>query len=920
MTYIEFDQKITDLELSDINNSFLNDLGKLKDSDENCKLLLSILNSYLIKHAKVKFGDSLGIKYFKSSGLDGVILVVISGNSDRLLIKLAIDYQFPRGFPIIYVPNKSIHMYGFYPKFDNDDRQDVIENSEEFRNMAHLTFNYKYSGFLGQLVPFKYNEQYYYTTCSKNSTGNKFSKELHRIIKDKCNPEVIQSLVDKNLHICGETMSKYDQVHGSKVLEDSFIVTMIAVGHCVNFSYITDVDVDISASASATASASELSAVSISGHTYLPSDKSLIKFLNGSDVLNISLRYGFSVDNIFTINDSEKSILFLQRLSKDRNYLNLTRFQEIISELGSVVQIQSGNFNHATALGDVLEGIIIKIVYNDGNKRTLKLKFPYYTLRTMFLRNTFFNLSNDMSDINLNYINSLAEVITNNPCGGSAYKDAIARFKDQWVINDGVGKLYYDLVCNLLCENLQAWCADYINLYTRFIQSDEVNGLLYSEGSSANEIGYPFYAFHIYVIDRVFNELFPSVNTFEKAREVLQQRNIDIPDILSSVRASAPVNIIFVFGAIGTGKTTFGTKLQTLIGDTAIHIDGDILDLEVSDNVYALGEERNPYTIWKMIEAMILNGKLPIITTGGGVFSSYNIVKEFGTMLKNVNLEFNISAYISSDFREITHFDNKSDFNSILDAHVKSVYFDKDRLLDCIVYRKWVSFEKDPKFEQIKKNNEANFEIVKKLLSSYNVNNLYLFPSINNPSEMVEVDMSKVSVNTNNIEMKTFADLACFGQKRILVSYREQNSTNKLKFHHITAIFANEKNIHYAGEQIFNENTNAVYYKLVPEKIGADKPTPPIELIVVNNEELNGIEPDLNTRAHITVSARPHAPSDMMKVAIAIKKGDPSVSLTYKTTTKPPEPKTCIYNISPLSTGSVSIPIDVTLWNVFYIT
>jgi len=919
MTYIEFDQKITDLELADINESFLKDLGKLKDSDENCKLLLSILDSYLFKHAKkVKFNESLGIKYFKSSGLDGVILVVISGNSDKLLIKLAIDYQFPRGFPIIYVPNKSIHMYGFYPKFDNDDRQDVIENSEEFRNMSHLTFNYKYSGFLGQLVPFKYNEQYYYTTCSKNSTGNKFSKELHRIIKDKCNLEVIQSLVDNNLHICGETMSKYDQVHGSKVLEDSFIVTMIAVGHCVNFSYITDVDVDTSASASATASASELSAVSISGHTYLPSDKSLIKFLNGADVLKTSLQYGFSVDNIFTINDSEKSILFLQTLSKDRNYLNLTRFQEIISELGSVVQIQSGNFNHATALGDVLEGIIIKIVYNDDNKRTLKLKFPYYTLRTMFLRNTFFNLSNDMSDINLNYINSLGRIISTNPCDGSEYKNAITKFVGQWVINDGVGKLYYNLVCNLLCENLQSWCTDYINKYTAFIESYTSNAPLYSEGKDASDIGYPFYAFHIYAIDRLFTELFPDINTFEKAKGVLNQHDIDIPDILSSVRASAPVNIIFVFGAIGTGKTTFGTKLQTLIGDTAIHIDGDILDLEVSDNVYALGEERNPYTIWKMIEAMILNGKLPIITTGGGVFSSYNIFKEFGTMLKNVNLEFNISAYISSDFREITHFDNKSDFNSILDSHVSSVYFDKDRLLNCIVYRRWVTAEKDPKFEQIRKNNEGNFDIVKKLLSSYNVNNLYLFPAINNPSEMVEFDMSKVSVNTNNIEMRMFADLACFGQKRILVSYREQNSTNKLKFHHITARFDNEKNIHYAGEQIFNENTNAVYYKLVPEKIGADKPTAPIELIVVNNEELNGIEPDLNTRSHITVSARPHVPSDMMKVAIAIKRGDPSVSLTYKP--KPTESKTCIYNISPLSTGSISIPIDVTLWNVFYIT
>ena len=85
---------------------------------------------------------------------------------------------------------------------------------------------------------------------------------------------------------------------------------------------------------------------------------------------------------------------------------------------------------------------------------------------------------------------------------------------------------------------------------------NEVNELLYSEGKSENNIGYPFYAFHIYVIDRVFNELFPNINTFEKAKEVLQQRNIDVPVILSSVKTNTPINIIFVFGSIGTGKST----------------------------------------------------------------------------------------------------------------------------------------------------------------------------------------------------------------------------------------------------------------------------------------------------------------------------------------------------------------------------
>jgi shikimate kinase len=937
MAYVEFNQTISGSELKDMDKSFMKDLENLSSHDQNCKLLLSIIRLY--KYNKTNFRESLNVKYFRSSDLDGVILIIISGNSDKLLNRLASECQFPRGFPIIYIPNKSIHMYGFYPKFENDDRQDVIENSDEFKDIAYLTFNYKYSGFLGQLIPFKYNDTYYYTTCAKNSTGNKFSKEIHRIIKDKCTQEVIEDLVEKNLHICGETMSKYDQVHGSKVLQDSFIVTMIAVGHCVNFSYVTkDTNVDQDASANAEEDgffsfgldnevlssdedvSSELEVVSIYGHTYSESEKSLIKFLNGVEVLEKSLEYSFSVDNIFTIND--KSILFLQTLSKDRNYLNLTRFQQIIDDLGSVVEVKSGNFDHASALGDVLEGIIIKILYNNGNKKTLKLKFPYYTIRTMFLRNTFFKLNDESSKVNLNYINSLAEVITNNPCGGSAYKDAIARFKDQWVINDGVGKLYYDLVCNLLCENLQAWCADYINLYTSFIQSDEVNGLLYSEGSSANEIGYPFYAFHIYVIDRVFNELFPSVNTFEKAREVLQQRNMDVPVILSSVKASTPVNIIFVFGAIGTGKSTFGNKLQKLIGDGSVHIDGDILDLEVSENVYALGEERNPYTIWKMIEAMLLNGKLPIITTGGGVFSDYKIFKEFGTMLKNVNLNFNISAYISSNLREIIHYNNSDEFSPVLDNYVRNLYFDDDRLLKCVLYRNWASSKTDPKFKAIKGNNERNFNIVKDLLRDYKVNDLYLFPAINSPDEMdtVVFDSSNVSVSNNNNEIMKYASLATFGQKRVLVSYnyREQDGSYKLKFHHITAFYDPAKNIHYAGEQIFNQTIDGVYYKLYSDRTNPDNGS--IELIVLDNELLNEIEPDLNSKAHITVSAKPHAPSSMKDIAIAIKTRVPFENLSYKLNTKPVTTKSRKYNTNPISDGSIDEHIDVKIWNVFYIT
>ena len=39
--------------------------------------------------------------------------------NDSTLLALG-NKQFPRGFPVIYIPGQKIKTYGFYPKFDND--------------------------------------------------------------------------------------------------------------------------------------------------------------------------------------------------------------------------------------------------------------------------------------------------------------------------------------------------------------------------------------------------------------------------------------------------------------------------------------------------------------------------------------------------------------------------------------------------------------------------------------------------------------------------------------------------------------------------------------------------------------------------------------------------------------------------------
>ena len=118
--------------------------------------------------------------------------------------------------------------------------------------------------------------------------------------------------------------------------------------------------------------------------------------------------------------------------------------------------------------------------------------------------------------------------------------------------------------------------------------------------------------------------------------------------------------------------------------------------------------------------------------------------------------------------------------------------------------------------------------------------------------------------------------------------------------------------------QIFNQTIDGVYYKLYSDRTNPDNGS--IELIVLDNELLNEIEPDLNSKAHITVSAKPHAPSSMKDIAIAIKTQLPFENLSYKLNTKPVTTKSRKYNTNPISDGSIAEHIDVKIWNVFYIT
>ncbi len=76
-------------------------------------------------------------------------------------------------------------------------------------------------------------------------------------------------------------------------------------------------------------------------------------------------------------------------------------------------------------------------------------------------------------------------------------------------------------------------------------------------------------------------------------------------------------SILLIEGPIKFGKSSHGEQISRSLPGS-VHIDGDHLGL-TAELVFLLGQERNDYTVW-CIFWTILNRKIPIVSTGGGVF------------------------------------------------------------------------------------------------------------------------------------------------------------------------------------------------------------------------------------------------------------------------------------------------------------
>jgi hypothetical protein len=261
-------------------------------------------------------------------------------------------------------------MYGFYPKFKNDEMEQESEfNKSELNGAVEMNFNFKYSGFLGQIVPFTIDGKNYWTTCGKNSTNYKFSNIARDLVRPEMTKEFLDILCTEKLHICGETLSKDDQKHGASVSKEGLVVTLIAKGHWIEL----------------------IDKVQING-----SAENFIEPYNQVEMHKFCLENNLLVDAIFKITTYPVLSKYMESLSKVRNIMQtqnfIRHFIEFIEIYNNECQIIDGNIRHDDYLGEILEGLIIKLTIDTDGKmssKTIKYKFPFYTSRTMFLRQFF---------------------------------------------------------------------------------------------------------------------------------------------------------------------------------------------------------------------------------------------------------------------------------------------------------------------------------------------------------------------------------------------------------------------------------------------------------------------------------------------------------------------------------------------------
>jgi shikimate kinase len=666
-------------------------------------------------------------------------IVFIVGVVDSTLIKLGKEScAFPRGFPIVWQPNKYIHMCGFLPKFSNDTREEKYTEDEFDGYTDTITFFKKWSGFLGQLIVYKIDNNKYWTGCSKNSVNNDsiFVFECRDLFREYITEELVDKLLKDNLHICAEMMSYKDQVHGARVLKATPIITAICQGTII-------IDKEIKGNND--------------------KDKYVVAYEN-EKVVELCNKYNLPVDSNIKISGKILVKDFLTKLCDERDFLTDSKLELLIKNKNYI--ISKGTVSHKEILGDILEGLVLHLSGQSG-KKTIKFKFPNYTSRTMFLRELLTKYPDDLSN------NNVIPVL-NNWC-------------KHWCISDN-GILHWRKIGLIACDAIK----------NNKIKRNPDVGL------------------HIEAMDYA----------------ILHSDQIIKEDIIDYSGT-----VIIIVAPIGFGKSTLGEfianlgKGQTPKKDKYVHIDGDILGLSMED-VLNLGQERPTYTKWLIYKALI-EGKTPIISTGGGVLGN--------------------NFTLSNDIKKIFNVSIKT--IGILPENLEEAYNDTEATKNVAEYRNEVNYW-SVDVKKIVEASKKNVKFAKIIRTSVDTCLYYK----RNDSE--SLDIKKLNENVI-LTTKNIFEYGKFQQNRLLV-----NIPNIPKYKHITINYS-------ANNEVLFNKLNLQYKRHTQKGYFVNDIINKISFVVLKNMlNLEG--------AHITIDSGVYAPKTIKDISLAMMNNKNKIELITK--------------------------------------
>ena len=575
----------------------------------------------ILKNPKYK---ALHISFHQAKEFPEIYLPMITCGSDFVLMKLAEECSFPRGFPLYWVPDVQMKYFGFYPKFSNDERQ-TLDNQNEFNEITSINFFKKFSGFLAQLLVFEYNKQIFWTVTSKNSAifDSPFVQDARRLFEPFMTQELLETMLKENIHICAEVMSQNDQTHGTRVLKETPIIT--AIGKGCHFDLTN-------------------TAGNIVGSKF-------VEFFDHSALVDFCVKFSLPCDSAIMINNPEASKNFMLELSQNRDFMDDENLNLLVKKHQQHITIKHGTITHAQVLGNCLEGLVLKLTHSNRTTSVKKYKLPKYTIITMLIREQFKNFT-----FNANL------------------KEKAINFVDYWCVSPK-GKDY--------------WFRFGLRAFIKYLDMPE----------NTSNVG-----------DHII--LTESMADFDIIHDV------SISEFDNKIHTMTNGTVVICVGPIASGKTSIMEQI-CFNNLRLIPIDGDDLGIG-TEKTLKLGRERNEFSRWKIIQCL-MNGNVPVISTGGGVlFSTGKKDQEF--ILRNqiydtLGILVNIIVILPDKVGKLTQVDNNYDPTSIYDnlALVKSA------IIQRVKTGKW---KIDPKFKSGKTSEAtalANFANEMARRSQYNM-------------------------------------------------------------------------------------------------------------------------------------------------------------------------------------------------------